>query len=190
MTHARFCLGAFAIIGCEGANARSVQQPPTSVESAVPQIAAERRTALTRAVERVAPAVVTVQTEVTRRVAADPFEQFFGGRSSERSSSGIGSGFIARADGVIVTNAHVVNGAQRVLVALRDGTTYPARVLGEDELNDLAVLKIDARNLPVAPLGSSTGLLVGEWAIAIGNPYGFLLGNTCLLYTSPSPRDS
>ena len=177
MTRARFCLGAFAIIGCEGANARSAQ-PPSSVESAVPLIAAERRTALTRAVERVAPSVVTVQTEVTRRVAADPFEQFSGGRSSERSSSGIGSGFIARADGVIVTNAHVVNGAQRVLVALRDGTTYPARVLGEDELNDLAVLKIDARNLPVAPLGSSTGLLVGEWAIAIGNPYGFLLGNT------------
>jgi serine protease Do len=141
-------------------------------------VSASRRSALTDAVARVAPAVVTVQTEVVEHVAADPFEQFFGGRSGERTGAGLGSGFITRADGVIVTNAHVVSGASRVSVALRDGTTYAARVLGVDETNDLAVLKIDAKNLPVAPLGSSDDLLIGEWAIAIGNPYGFLLGNT------------
>ena len=97
---------------------------------------------------------------------------------SERVLPGLGSGFIVRADGVIVTNAHVVAGANTISVALRDGTTYPARLLGKDETNDLAVLKIDAKELPVAPLGHSDDLLIGEWAIAIGNPYGFLLGNS------------
>jgi len=122
--------------------------------------------------------VVTVQTEVVERVPADVFEQFFGGRSGQRSAAGLGSGFIFRSDGAIVTNAHVVAGATRIQVALRDGTTYPARLIGSDETNDLAVIKIDAKNLPVAPLGSSSDLLIGEWAIAIGNPYGFILANT------------
>jgi serine protease Do len=106
------------------------------------------------------------------------YEQFFGGRSGQRSAAGLGSGFIVRADGAIVTNAHVVAGATRISVAMRDGTSYPARLVGIDETNDLAVLKIDARNLPVAPLGSSSNLLIGEWAIAIGNPYGFVLANS------------
>ena len=77
-----------------------------------------------------------------------------------------------------MTNAHVVQDAQTIAVALRDGTTYPARLIGKDELNDLAVLRIDATDLPVAPLGNSDELLIGEWAIAIGNPYGFILGNS------------
>ena len=137
-----------------------------------------RRTVITDAVAKIAPAVVTVQTEMVERVSIDPFERFFGGRSGERSAAGIGSGFITRQDGVIVTNAHVVAGATKVSVALRDGQTFTAKVLGLDEANDLAVLKIEARNLPTAKLGSSDDLLVGEWAIAIGNPYGFLLGNS------------
>jgi len=141
-------------------------------------ISAQRRTAITTAVERVAPAVVTVQTETVERVPADVYEQFFGGRSGIRNTPGLGSGFIVRADGVIVTNAHVVNGATRIFVAMRDGTRYDARLLGKDETNDLAVIKIDARNLPVAPIGNSSDLLVGEWAIAIGSPFGFLLANT------------
>lgn len=146
--------------------------PPTA------SIDAGRRTAITEAVRRVAPAVVTVQTETVQRVAADPFEQFFGGRSGQRITPGLGSGFIVRNDGVILTNAHVIAGSTRVSVALRDGTTYPADVVGVDEANDLALLKIDARSLPTAPLGNSDGLLIGEWVIAIGNPYGFLLGNS------------
>jgi serine protease Do len=110
-------------------------------------------------------------------VPADVFEQMFGGRSGTRAAAGLGSGFIVREDGVILTNAHVVTGASKISVALRDGTTYPAKLLGADESNDLAVVKIDAKGLPVAPLGNSSNLLVGEWAIAIGNPYGFLLAN-------------
>ncbi len=176
---------AFAALAACNVTASGEAQDSGRPLSALPQptarrdaVAASRRTAISTAVERVAPAVVTVQTEMVQRVAADPFEQFFGGRSGQRITPGLGSGFIVRDDGVIVTNAHVLAGATRVSVALRDGTTYPARIVGVDEPNDLAVLKVEARALPVAPLGNSDGLIIGEWAIAIGNPYGFLLGNS------------
>ena len=188
---ARCTLLATALLGCSGAaptpssaqgggGGQSITDAPArqTVAVAAPAVDASRRTAITQAVDRVAPAVVTVQTETVQRVAADPFEALFGGQSGERVGAGIGSGFITRSDGVILTNAHVVSGASRVSVAMRDGTSYPARVLGVDETNDLALLRIDARGLPVAPLGDSRSLLVGEWAVAIGNPYGFVLGNT------------
>ncbi|MFL5596832.1 MAG: trypsin-like peptidase domain-containing protein [Gemmatimonadaceae bacterium] len=169
-------LATTSLLACQGSSSPSSAQLP--VERPTAAVDASRRTAITQAVARVAPSVVTVQTEVVERVPADVFEQFFGGRSGQRSAAGLGSGFIVRDDGAIVTNAHVVAGATRISVAMRDGKTYPARLLGIDEANDLAVLKIDARNLPVAPLGSSTNLLIGEWTIAIGNPYGFILANT------------
>ena len=171
-------LGALVLAACQGGTSTPSTAQASQDRATPAAIDASRRTAITDAVARVAPAVVTVQTEAIERVPADAFEQFFGGRSGQRSAAGIGSGFIFRADGAIVTNAHVVAGATRISVALRDGTTFPARLIGIDETNDLAVLKIDARNLPVAPLGSSTNLLIGEWAIAIGNPYGFVLANS------------
>jgi len=172
-------LAALAI-GCQGpAPADSSAQTLPSASRTTPRVVSEsRRSAITEAVARVAPAVVTVQTEVVERVPVDPFDWITGRQSGERIGAGLGSGFITDSDGTIVTNAHVVSGATRVSVAMRDGKTFPARVLGVDEQNDLAVLKIDAKNLPVAPLGDSDGVIIGEWAIAIGNPYGFLLGNT------------
>jgi serine protease Do len=169
---------ALLAIACQGASSSSSSAQSSLPQTAPSTVSSSRRTAITEAVARVAPSVVTVQTEVVERVPADVFEQFFGGRSGERAAAGLGSGFIVRSDGAIVTNAHVVAGATRIQVALRDGTTYPARLLGSDETNDLAVIKIDAKNLPVAPLGSSSDLLIGEWAIAIGNPYGFLFANS------------
>jgi serine protease Do len=175
---ALLCVAATAA-ACTGAPSESAAQVAHTADSArAVNIPASRRTAITDAVARVAPSVVTVQTEVIQRVAADPFDAFFGGRSGTQTSAGLGTGFIIRPDGVIVTNAHVVAGATNISVMLRDGTTYPARAIGTDETNDLAVLKVDAKNLPVAPLGDSDNLLVGEWAIAIGNPYGFMLGNS------------
>ncbi|MBI3791310.1 MAG: trypsin-like peptidase domain-containing protein [Gemmatimonadetes bacterium] len=178
----RGVLLAVLVTACGGGDAASLASGSMTVPAAGAQAAlpanSPRRTIITDAVQKISPAVVTVQTEMVERVPVDPFERFFGGRSGERSSAGIGSGFITRADGVIVTNAHVVAGATKVSVALRDGQTYTAKILGADEANDLAVLKIDARNLPTAKLGTSDDLLVGEWVIAIGNPYGFLLGNT------------
>ncbi len=168
--------GLVLVSACKGDSLPLAQATQTSAVQSE-QVSGQRRNAITGAVARVAPAVVTVKTEVVERVPADFYEQFFGGRSGRRATAGLGSGFIVREDGVIVTNAHVIDGATRVEVALRDGTTYSARVLGSDETNDLAVIKIDAKGLPVAPLGNSSSLLIGEWAIAIGSPFGFLLAN-------------
>jgi serine protease Do len=171
-------VAAVATAACTSAPEESAAQVARTADSArTARVPASRRTAITDAVAKVAPAVVTVQTEVVQRVAADPLDAFFGGRSGTQTSAGLGTGFVIRADGVIVTNAHVVAGATNISVMLRDGTTYPARAIGTDETNDLAVLKVDAKELPVAPLGDSNDLVVGEWAIAIGNPYGFMLGN-------------
>jgi serine protease Do len=174
-----------AIAACDGAPVPSrAEAAPVSAAPETPAatqsratIDDSRRTAITRAVERVAPTVVTVQTETRERVPLDIFEQMFGGRSGERTSAGLGSGFVLRPNGIIVTNAHVVAGATSVSVAMRDGSVYDAKVVGVDELNDIAVLRTSAPNLPVAPLGDSRDVIVGEWAIAIGNPFGFVLGN-------------
>jgi serine protease Do len=173
-------LALAVLAACSGTPEESRAQVARAEDAArLASIPVSRRTAITEAVTRVAPAVVTVQTEVVQRVQADPFDAFFGGgRSGTQTSAGLGSGFVLRADGVIVTNAHVVAGATTISVMFRDGTTYPAKVIGTDETNDLAVLQVKASNLPVAPIGDADNLLVGEWAIAIGNPYGFMLGNS------------
>jgi serine protease Do len=171
-------LVAASLAACSDAPQSSAAQVTRTSDEARASVPASRRTAITEAVARVAPSVVTVQTEMVQRVAADPFDALFGGRSGTQTSSGLGTGFIVRADGVIVTNAHVVAGATQISVMLRDGTTYPATAIGTDETNDLAVLKLKASGLLVAPLGDSDNLIVGEWAIAIGNPYGFMLGNS------------
>jgi serine protease Do len=167
------------LVACEGASPeRSSAQAAHAPSPAPAAVNAQRRTAITDAVQKVSPSVVTVQTEVVQRVAASAADFFFGTQSGQQVQAGIGSGFIIRKDGVILTNAHVVSGANKISVALRDGTSYPAKLVGMDEQNDLAVLKIDAKNLPVATLGTSRDLIIGEWAIAIGNPFGFILGNT------------
>jgi serine protease Do len=178
MRVATILLATAALAACSETPNSSAAQVARTADQARVSVPASRRTAITEAVARVAPSVVTVQTEVVQRVAADPFDALFGGRSGTQTSSGLGTGFIVRGDGVIVTNAHVIAGATRISVMLRDGTTYAATAIGTDETNDLAVLKVKAAGLPVAPLGDSDNLLVGEWAIAIGNPYGFMLGNS------------
>jgi serine protease Do len=168
---------SFSVVACERDAGGDAGLLPRADAAQAATLPAARRTVITEAVARVAPSVVSVQTQSVARGGTDPFDQFFGVRPEARLMPGIGSGFITRADGIIVTNAHVVAGAQTVSVAMRDGTSFPATVIGADQINDLAVLKIEARNLPVAPLGRSDDLVIGEWAIAIGNPYGFLLGN-------------
>jgi serine protease Do len=110
----------------------------------------------------------------------DPFYEFFRrfqGPQSPRGGGdvpvfGAGSGFIVSPDGVILTNAHVVRDANEVTVKLADRREYRAKVLGSDPATDVAVLKIDAKNLPVVPIGNSRNLQVGEWVLAIGSPYG------------------
>jgi len=114
----------------------------------------------------------------------DPFLEFFRrfqGQQQPRGqrempTHGLGSGFIISADGIILTNAHVVRDAREVTVKLTDRREFRAKVLGSDPKTDVAVLKIDAKNLPVVPLAKADNLKVGEWVLAIGSPYG--LDNT------------
>jgi serine protease Do len=167
------------VIGCSRSPAPSSAQSSGVSVSTSMQISQSRQNALTTAVAKVSPSVVTVQTETQEEAApVNPFDLLFGfGRPQQRTQAGLGTGFVVRKDGVIVTNAHVVAGATKVSVMMRDGTVYPANVLGSDETNDIAVVKIDAKDLPEVKLGNSNNLLVGEWAIAIGNPFGFYVGN-------------
>ena len=128
---------------------------------------------IVEAVDRVGPAVVRIDT--VKRVV-NPLGNLFGGRAPIQQQAGQGSGFITRSDGLIFTNAHVVEGADQVSVTLPDGRSFSGRVLGGDPLTDVAVVRVVADKLPVAPLGNSNDLKPGEWAIAIGNPLG--LNNT------------
>lgn len=139
---------------------------------------------VTAAVNRVGSAVVRIDIErtITRRVDPmydDPFfRRFFGDSLPQRLPSeqlrGLGSGFIIDKSGLVLTNAHVVDKADKVTVRLKDGRSFEGKVQGVDEVTDLAVVKINAGgNLPAAPLGSSANVQVGDWAIAVGNPLGF-----------------
>jgi serine protease Do len=140
---------------------------------------ASRRTAIVTAAERVAPATVSVNvTRRQRRRANDLWGFFLLPREYEQLVQGLGSGFIISEDGLVITNQHVTEGAEEIIVTTRDGVDYEARLLGEDPLSDISVLKINGDDLPVAPLGTSGDLLIGEWVIAIGNPYSYLLGNS------------
>jgi len=106
------------------------------------------------------------------------FEDFFGGLPERESRRlGLGSGVIIDKDGYILTNAHVVSGATKVKVKLYDGREFDAEVKGADERSDLAVIKIKAKGLPIAKLGNSNKLKIGNWVVAIGNPFGFAIEN-------------
>ena len=133
-----------------------------------------RRTPVVAVVEKVAPAVVNISAESTVR-EADPFFGMFG-IGTERPAQSLGSGFIIDRNGIVVTNAHVIEGASRITVTLLDGRELDADVLGSDRDADIAVLKVKASNLPAIPLGKSSDLMIGETVIAIGNPFG--LSNT------------
>ncbi|MCR4428848.1 MAG: trypsin-like peptidase domain-containing protein [Caldiserica bacterium] len=130
--------------------------------------------AITAAVERVAPAVVFIDTKFqvsTPFGFPDFFYPFF---EQEPIQEGQGSGVIVDGkNGYIMTNAHVVSGAVDIRVTLPDGRSFQGKVIGSDSFSDIAVVKVEATNLPEAPLGDTTNLKVGSWAIAIGNPYGF-----------------
>jgi S1-C subfamily serine protease len=134
------------------------------------------------AVDKVGMAVVRINTErtITRRV--DPFfgDEMLSGIPQQQLLRGQGSGFITDRDGMVLTNAHVVDRADKVTVTLKDGRSFEGQVRGVDPVTDLAVVKIKGgSNLPVAQLGDSDTIKVGDWAIAVGNPFG--LDNTVTL---------
>ena len=156
------------------------QAPPVrlDVDRANQSVDASRSTAIVEAANRVAPAVVSVN--VTRRVTGYGRSRldFLMPRQYERLVEGFGSGFIVTADGIVITNQHVVDGAEEIVVTTSDGNDYPASLLGEDPLTDIAVLRIEGASFPAVRIGSSENLMIGEWVVAFGNPYAYLLGNS------------
>lgn len=186
-------LAAMLLGGCS-ATAKTTEpaadkaKTPVKVEAQIPSGSA-RNTPIVAAAKKVGPAVVGIATKaVKREIVPDladlfpgfPFRGFpgFGGgdRVQERVVEGVGSGVIYDAKkGYIATNNHVVQGAKEITVYLTDGRNVKGKVLGTDPATDLAVVKIDAQNLPEAPLGDSDTVQVGEPAIAIGNPLGMEL---------------
>jgi len=199
----------------------SAAQPQLALAAAAPSAAASASppattsvpvTALpdmTAIVERNGAAVVNISVSGKARNSAltpempqiepgDPMYEFFrhfrgpqqGGGAPSR---GQGSGFVLREDGIILTNAHVVDGADEVTVRFTDKREFKAKVLGVDKMSDVAVLKIDARNLPTLKIGSGTNVRVGEWVLAIGSPFGFENSATAGIVSAKSrslPDDS
>ena len=160
---------------------------------ALGSIDSERETAIVRATERVSPSVVGIAAFRRQGPAVDPaieewFRPFmdrmpglFGPRTSDALEAfSVGSGFLVNERGYILTNHHVVAGAEQIAVTLRSGEELLAEVVGSSRVYDLTLLKLagDVRGLPTAPLGKSADLRIGEWAIAIGSPYGYLLADT------------
>ena len=168
---------------------------PQPLQAASVATALSRQSFVADAVARSGPAVVTLETSRTVRsmgmaglpqgLLADPlFQHFFGlpGRVAPRAriERGQGSGVIFSAEGLVLTNAHVVEKTDQLMVGLPDGRRVPGRLVGQDTITDLAVVQLDGSGpWPTAPLGDSDQLRVGDWAIAVGNPFG--LENTVTL---------
>lgn len=148
-----------------------------------------RRNAITTAVENVAPAVVGINVTEVREVRyRDPWESMFqndpyfqqyqhliprrGSQVYRQELHGLGSGFIISSDGYIITNDHVAGAATKVIVTTTDGKQHEARIIGSDPASDVALLKIDGEKFPYLEIGNSDDVIVGEWAIALGNPFG------------------
>ncbi len=156
--------------------AATYRQAPATASQ---EIDASRRTAIVRAADVAAPAVVSINVLRTQRVQARTlWESYFLPPNAQRRSAGFGSGVIVDAAGIIVTNDHVIQGADRIQVSLSDGRDLEAELVGTDPVADIAVLRVQAEDLPVAPVGTTDGLLIGEWAVAIGNPLGNYVGDT------------
>ncbi len=159
-------------------------EPPLAAQATAPrtqipaaQPAAELGEAFVAVAEHVKPAVVFIKSQRTERAESQRlppgFEDFFPQlRRRPQVEQGSGSGFIVSSDGYILTNNHVVAGADRVIVRLYDKREFNAKVVGTDPNTDVAVIKIDARDLPSASFGNSDSTRVGEWVLAIGNPLG------------------
>jgi serine protease Do len=179
MKHSRILAALFVIsVACkpiaesQTTESRTPRQQPPPIPATV---GAARRTPIVVVAHNVLPAVVNIQTESTiRRRDVDPFFDPFGifGGPRTYTSQSLGSGFVWSGDGIIVTNNHVVEGASRVTVNFQDGTQMSAKLIGVDPDSDLAVLRVEAKNLAAAPIGTSSDLMIGESVIAVGNPFG------------------
>ncbi|MDD5361886.1 MAG: trypsin-like peptidase domain-containing protein [Ignavibacteria bacterium] len=142
------------------------------------QVSQDRQTAITKAITKVSNTIVGINVEEVREVRDpfmnDPFfRQFFGDVGPQRQTvRGLGSGYIVSEDGYILTNDHVAGNATKISVTLTTGETIDAKLIGTDPVTDVAVLKINKSGLPFVNFGNSDNAIIGEWVIALGNPFG------------------
>ena len=146
------------------------------------QIHGSRQNAITRAVAKISPAVVGINVIAVQQVRVrDPFSQlfedpffkpFFGDRTYKQEVKGLGSGFIISPDGYIVTNDHVAGNATDITITISGGKQMKAKVVGSDPATDICLLKVDGKELPYVTIGNSDDVVIGEWTIAFGNPFG------------------
>ncbi len=144
------------------------------------EITNSRKNIITETVKKVSSAVVGINVTEIRQYESplgslfdDPFfKQFFGGRDYNQTVKELGSGFIISPDGYIVTNDHVAGNASQITVTMTNGKQYNAKLVGSDKASDVALIKVDAENLPYEILGNSDDIMIGEWVIALGNPFG------------------
>ena len=167
--------------GCKSSFFGGQEAPAPAPPPPAPVSVAGIRTSYADIVEKTAPAVVRIDAEIKTRTQAMQFpfgDDLFGGsplqpgQPRQQLERGIGSGVIVSADGTILTNNHVVEGASKITVQLNNDKTFDAKVVGADKPSDLAVLKIDAQNMPFLTLGDSDNVRVGDIVLAIGNPLG------------------
>lgn len=152
-------------------------ETPVSRERTIQNITDSRENAITRTVKDVSAAVVGISVTEVREYrdpfADDPFfRQFFGDRSYKQEVQGLGSGFLISDDGYIITNDHVVGNATKVTVSMTNGDHIDAEIVGRDSYSDIAVLKINKSGLPYIKIGNSDDVMIGEWVVALGNPFG------------------
>ena len=172
------------LVACKSStDATRASVPETPAQTAGEVAPAGAQNSYADVVGRVAPAVVTIRSSRRARAAQqfpfmdDPrFREFFGDRmpreQAPQRESGLGSGVVVDANGYILTNHHVVDGAEEIRVELTDNRTFTAKLVGSDPPSDLAVLKVESRGLPILPLGDSDRVRVGDVVLAVGNPLG------------------
>ncbi len=174
---------SLALINTFGGKQKPITSMFSGSESSLQKdIDTSRQNAITNAVELVEPAVVSINVIKTQIVRGSPFGfsffDFFDYFPRQRLIQSIGSGVIFDERGHIITNSHVVIGATQIKVILPDMREFDADIVGIDNTHDVAILKISGNRLPFARLGSSTDLIIGEWSIALGNPYGMMMNDS------------
>lgn len=157
----------------------AVPHPSQNLSSTNDEILLSRQNAITRAVDRISPTVVGINVTSLRQVygrspfSSDPFfRYFFDELPYTVPVKSLGSGFLISADGKILTNQHVVDGANEIIVTMVDGSHHNAKIIGQDGITDIALLQISDSGFPFVEFGNSDDVIIGEWAIAFGNPFG------------------
>lgn len=168
-----FIFFSISLSFASSADSLNIQQRSNNISS-------QRQNIITETVQKVSPAIVGINVTEIRQYQ-DPFSsffndpffrQFFGNQQREQKVKSLGSGYIISPDGYIVTNDHVAGNGIEITVTMTNGEHYPAKLIGSDQTTDICLLKIDQKNLPYVTFGNSDDIMIGEWVIALGNPFG------------------